>query len=63
MSGKQLQELTKRVLRLRDQGRLPVSPTDAQRADWAYGNTVIENEAVTREMAEKAVAAKPLRRP
>jgi hypothetical protein len=31
-------------------------PTDRERADWAYGNTKIENDAITREMAERAVA-------
>lgn len=29
--------------------------TDSERADWAYGNTVMENPAITREMAERAV--------
>jgi hypothetical protein len=39
---------------LQDAGELPASPTDAQRADWAYGQAVIENPDVTREMAEVA---------
>ena len=30
-------------------------PTDRERADWAYGNTKMENEAVTRELAEQAL--------
>ena len=39
--------------------RLPVWPTEEQRADWAFGNTVIENAEVTIEMAEKAAARSP----
>jgi hypothetical protein len=31
--------------------------TSAERADWAYGNAVIENSDVTREMADQAVAS------
>ena len=38
--------------RLRD--RVPAVVTREQAADWAYGNAVMENEAVTREMAERA---------
>ena len=30
----------------------------AEVADWAYGNAVIENDAVTREMAERAANAR-----
>ncbi|PON16414.1 hypothetical protein C2W62_18525 [Candidatus Entotheonella serta] len=42
---------------LRDRVKtMPRRPlTDQERADWAYGNTVIENPAITREMAEQAV--------
>jgi hypothetical protein len=35
-------------------GKLPKTVSSADRADWAYGNAVIENDNVTREMAEKA---------
>jgi hypothetical protein len=48
--------------RLRDQvrdrkvrGNSSTGPNDKERADWAYGNTKMENEAVTREMAKRAV--------
>ena len=34
---------------------LPATPS--ARADWAYGNTVIENADVTRAMADAAVLA------
>jgi len=51
-------ELLAEVRRLQDAGKLPVRPTREQRIDWAYGNTKIENSAVTREMAERAVDEK-----
>ncbi len=35
--------------------RVPATPTREQRIDWAYGNAVIENSAVTVEMVTKAV--------
>ncbi len=38
-----------------DAGELPRGVTPSARADWAYGNAVIENDAVTREMATAAV--------
>lgn len=44
------QFLRSRVNRLSRKG-----PSDRQRADWAYGNAKIENSAVTREMADRAV--------
>lgn len=47
------------VKELQEQGRLPIWPTNEQRADWAYGNTVIENAKVTLEMAKRAVTKKP----
>jgi hypothetical protein len=52
------EELLAEVRRLQDAGKLPVRPTREQRIDWAYGNTKIENSAVTREMAERAVDKK-----
>ena len=52
------EELLAEVRRLQDAGQLPVRPTREQRIDWAYGNTKIENSAVTREMAERAVDEK-----
>ncbi len=38
-------------------GQIEKVPTREQRIDFAYGNTKIENEDVTREMAESAVDA------
>ncbi len=38
-------------------GQLERVPSREQRIDFAYGNTKLENEAVTREMAERAVDA------
>ncbi len=39
-----------RAMRLADS-----QPSDEERADWAYGNAKLANEAVTREMATEAV--------
>jgi hypothetical protein len=55
------EDLKAKVQKLRAENKLPVEPTRAQKIDWAYGNAVIENPNVTREMAERAVdAARPL---
>jgi hypothetical protein len=54
--AKDYETLRRRARALQDEGKLPLRPTDKQKADWAYGNTVIENEDVTLEMAERAVA-------
>ncbi len=59
MSEKTYEELLAEVTRLQDRGEIPLRPTRAQRIDWAYGNTKIENAEITREMAERAVDAKP----
>jgi hypothetical protein len=56
--SKSYEELLAEVRRLQDSGQLPVRPTREQRIDWAYGNTKIENDDVTREMAERAVDEK-----
>jgi hypothetical protein len=50
------EQLKAKVLQLQQEGRLPTWPTDEQRVDWVYGNTKIENDAITREMVEQAVA-------
>jgi Fic/DOC family len=50
------EDLMKAVKELQRDKRLPVWPTQEQRADWAFGNTVIENAEVTMEMAERAAA-------
>lgn len=52
---KSYEELLEAVTQLQREGKLPARPTRAQIADWAYGNTKIENDSVTREMAETAV--------
>jgi hypothetical protein len=54
---KTYEELLDEVRVLQDSGLLPVRPTRAQRVDWTYGNTKIENSSVTREMADRAVDA------
>lgn len=56
MKTKNYEALRERTRKLQDEGKLPVRPTDEQMVDWAYGNAVIENEEVTVEMAEQAVA-------
>jgi hypothetical protein len=55
---KTYEELLSEVRLLQDAGQLPTRPTREQRIDWAYGNTKIENNTITREMAERAVDAK-----
>lgn len=47
--------LKAKVQQLQAAGKLPVVPTREQRIDFAYGNAVVENAAVTLEMATKAV--------
>lgn len=50
------ESLRRRARALQDAGQLPLTATDQQKADWAYGNAVIENDDVTLAMAEQAVA-------
>ena len=52
------EKLKAEVKKLRAEGRVSGRPTDEERADWAYGTTVMENPKVTREMARKAVEKK-----
>lgn len=49
------EELMAEVDRLRSEGRVPDRPTREQMIDWAYGNTKIENDGITREIVTKAV--------
>ncbi len=49
--------LKRKVQKLQAEGSLPQKLTAEERADWAYGNAVIENDRVTFEMAERAVAS------
>jgi hypothetical protein len=51
--------LSQKVRAMQKEGKLPVWPTDEQRADWAFGNTVIEDGRVTLKMAQDAAAMKP----
>ncbi len=52
------EQLRDHVQKLQREGKLPLELTNAQRADWAYGNTKIENDSVTLKMAEAAVQDK-----
>jgi hypothetical protein len=47
--------LRDRVRELRLRGDGATGPSDDDRADWAYGNTKMENDDITREMADEAV--------
>jgi hypothetical protein len=44
--------------RVREVKGRPIGPTDRERADWAYGNTKMENSAITRDMARRAVESR-----
>ena len=48
------EELMAQVQRLQDEGKLSKHLTAEEKIDWAYGNTVIENPDVTRQMVEEA---------
>ncbi|HEY0482278.1 MAG TPA: hypothetical protein VGD37_32380 [Kofleriaceae bacterium] len=50
-------DLKAKVQTLLAAGQIDRVPTREQRIDFAYGNTKIENELITREMAERAVDA------
>ena len=50
-------DLKSKVQKAQAAGQIDRVPSREQRIDFAYGNTKIENEAVTREMAERAVDA------
>ena len=58
MAERTYEALKETVLRLRREGKIAMGLTPEERADWAYGTTVIENSAITREMADTAVAEK-----
>lgn len=58
MPDKTYEQLRREVRALQDEGKLPTQVTREQAADWAFGNTVIENEDVTLEMAERAAEEK-----
>jgi hypothetical protein len=54
MENRTYEELHARVLELQEQGKLSKTLTAEEKIDWAYGNTKIENDDVTREMVEQA---------
>lgn len=54
MATKTYEELHAKVLDLQKRGRLDKTLTAEEKIDFAYGNTKIENDSVTREMVEKA---------
>lgn len=54
MANETYEALKAEVQRLKARGVLRDRPNDEERADWAYGTTVIENADVTRDMATKA---------
>ena len=49
-----LHDLIAQIRALRDSGKMPKRPTRDEAIDWAYGNTVLSNPNVTREMVERA---------
>ncbi len=54
MTKKSYEALKAEVKKLKARGEIRDRPNDEERADWAYGTTVIENADVTRDMATKA---------
>ena len=50
-----MSELQKAVLEALRAGTPAGAPTREQYVDWAYAQAKLENHAVTREMAERAV--------
>jgi hypothetical protein len=50
-------DLKNKIQKAMAAGQIDRVPSREQRIDFAYGNTKIENEAVTREMCERAVDA------
>lgn len=53
------EELKAKVQSLLAAGKIQATPNRDQRIDFAYGNTKIANALVTREMAVRAVDARP----
>lgn len=52
---KEYDQLKNRLQELRQANKLPGALTREEKISWVYGNAVIENEDVTRSMAEEAV--------
>lgn len=57
------EELKEKIRQLQEAGQLSKSLSPEEKMDWAYGNTVIENKSVTREMVRAAYDAKHTNRP
>lgn len=53
--GSSYERLKSRVQEMKDREHKTTGPSDKDRADWAYGNTKMENSSVTRKMAREAV--------
>lgn len=49
------ENLKGRVRDMKTREHKAIGPSDKDRADWAYGNTKMENRSVTRKMATRAV--------
>lgn len=62
MSQSTYEKLYAQMIELQDQGKLPTRVTREQAIDWAYGNTKIENPAITREIVAAEYDAKAARR-
>lgn len=57
------ERLRDRVKEMKNRDSMATGPNDRERADWAYGNTKMENDAITRKMAERAIEKrKPTKR-
>lgn len=56
------EELRDKVRTLQEQGQLSKTLSREEMVDWAFGNTVIENSDVTRQMVETAYDTKPRRK-
>jgi hypothetical protein len=56
---KTYEELMAEVQHLQNEGKLSKHLTAEEKIDWAYGNTVIENPEVTRQMVEEAYKRNP----
>lgn len=52
------EQLKAQIKELESKGRVQATLTREERIDWAYGNTKIENEDITWEMAQEAVDRK-----
>jgi len=57
-TAKSYEELVAEAKRLQATGVLPKEPRREQRISWAYGQTKLENAAVTHEDAVRAVDSK-----